>query len=59
MSLSQQATHPRFPVPHYNKEVFHDETAGLEFVYQFNVGQPLLISADLVLAFDYVSAAVS
>jgi hypothetical protein len=53
--LCEQATDSRLSIAQYDKQVFNNETVALKLVYELNVGQALLIGANLVLALDYVN----
>src|SRR5262245_19555927 len=52
VNLSHQAAHAGLIGAHSNKEVFSVKTRFFIFVDDLDVGQPLTIRADLILAFD-------
>jgi hypothetical protein len=55
VKLPEYAADPGFVAPNDNKEIFHDEAAFGQFVYDLDVRQPLLVGAHLILAFHNVN----
>ncbi len=50
--LSKNSANTRTIVPQQNKQVFHDESLVAKFVDEFDVGEALLVGANLVHALD-------
>jgi hypothetical protein len=59
MCLGYQATHTWFALARDDKQVFGDKTLIMQFIDQFDVRQPLLVCANLILAFNNINAAIT